>query len=546
MADHSKPVLTDNYTDVLSQIRGRLDDQAKQFDPVVTSPTNIPTGTIRWDSASFKDQKWNGTAWVDKSSNYSFNQITLTGGTANAIPYLNGSKVLTSGTALTFDGSTFTAKPTNSQFVVGSTFAKIENLAGASASLIMADTTDSGTIKNIGSSIAFLNSYSEGMRLTSTGLGIGTSSPGARLEAVRNNVPSGDNLVASFNNGVNTGLNIRVGGSTSGGYNVIGYGGGGGLRFVDDGGAVERLRLDASGNLGIGTNAPAYKLDVNGTARLGTTIFDPAGNVGIGVTPSAWGFGGNLELLSTSNISFQGVHGNILSNAYYDLSQSRFEYTTSGYAAHYQIGSGGQHRWFTAPSGTAGSAISFTQAMTLDTSGRLVVGATSTTAKFQVSGASANTHLLIDNAAAGENYFAANSANIFQTAGSERARITSTGNLLVGNTNGTSKITATGVIESTTGGFKFPDGTTQTTAVSNTAGAIGSYAMLRNDSGTIYAAGQTHTVTTISFIPSLLFANATGGVYGIGPTNGSVWQCMGNAPATGTAADKTTLWVRIS
>lgn len=54
--------------------------------------------------------------------------------------------------------------------------------------------------------------------------------------------------------------------------------------------------------------------------------------------------------------------------------------------------------------------------------------------------------------------------NSYGVSGGERARITSAGNLLVGNTTGTSKVTVTGVVESTTGGFKFPDGTTQTTA----------------------------------------------------------------------------------
>ena len=46
----------------------------------------------------------------------------------------------------------------------------------------------------------------------------------------------------------------------------------------------------------------------------------------------------------------------------------------------------------------------------------------------------------------------------------EVVRFSSSGNLLVGNTTGTSKATISGVVESTTGGFKFPDGTTQTTA----------------------------------------------------------------------------------
>jgi hypothetical protein len=46
------------------------------------------------------------------------------------------------------------------------------------------------------------------------------------------------------------------------------------------------------------------------------------------------------------------------------------------------------------------------------------------------------------------------------------------GNLGVGTTTGTSKITATGVVESTTGGFKFPDGTTQTTAATSSVSSV--------------------------------------------------------------------------
>jgi hypothetical protein len=34
------------------------------------------------------------------------------------------------------------------------------------------------------------------------------------------------------------------------------------------------------------------------------------------------------------------------------------------------------HQWFNAPSGTAGNAITFTQAMTLDASGNLMMGLT--------------------------------------------------------------------------------------------------------------------------------------------------------------------------
>ena len=63
MADHNKPVTTDTYTSVLQSIRDIADEQAQLFDPATTSPTNMPTGTIRWNSAVDKFQKWSGSAW---------------------------------------------------------------------------------------------------------------------------------------------------------------------------------------------------------------------------------------------------------------------------------------------------------------------------------------------------------------------------------------------------------------------------------------------------------------------------------------------------
>jgi len=46
---------------------------------------------------------------LDSATNATVPGITLSGGTANGVAYLNGSKVLTSGSALTFDGTTLTA-----------------------------------------------------------------------------------------------------------------------------------------------------------------------------------------------------------------------------------------------------------------------------------------------------------------------------------------------------------------------------------------------------------------------------------------------------
>jgi hypothetical protein len=64
-------------------------------------------------------------------------------------------------------------------------------------------------------------------------------------------------------------------------------------------------------------------------------------------------------------------------------SGSTDRYIANDFANLYQQASG-QHQWFTAPSGTAGGDISFSQAMTLDASGNLLVGTTSGSARLNL------------------------------------------------------------------------------------------------------------------------------------------------------------------
>jgi hypothetical protein len=186
----------------------------------------------------------------------------------------------------------------------------------------------------------------------------------------------------------------------------------------------------------------------------------------LGVTPSAWNTG--VTVLQVKNATFQSngtVSSVYFQNAYNDGTD---KYITSNPASAYQQISS-SHRWYTAPSGTAGNAITFTQAMTLDASGRLGVGTTSPsnllhvkltsggdTSQFEGAGASdsrinitntgvSNTYLGFNNSGStndvgiptGVAYFAnGNSYPIaFSTNNTERARIDSSGNLLVGTTS---------------------------------------------------------------------------------------------------------------
>jgi hypothetical protein len=105
---------------------------------------------------------------------------------------------------------------------------------------------------------------------------------------------------------------------------------------------------------------------------------DTSGNVGIGVTPSAWRSTFKaIEIGRVGNSIFAGVSGSTLevaANVYLD-STSTYRYANTAAATDYYQNAG-NHIWYNAPSGTAGNAISFTQAMTLDASGKLFLGTT--------------------------------------------------------------------------------------------------------------------------------------------------------------------------
>jgi hypothetical protein len=113
---------------------------------------------------------------------------------------------------------------------------------------------------------------------------------------------------------------------------------------------------------------------------------DLSGNVGVGVTPSATdstyyqaleigrvgqGFTGAKSVLTGSPNSW------FSNNSYATYSAGIvWKYAISQPAAQYRL-LDDSHQWLIAASGTAGNAITFTQAMTLDASGNLILGGTS-------------------------------------------------------------------------------------------------------------------------------------------------------------------------
>jgi hypothetical protein len=349
--------------------------------------------------------------------------VTHSAGTANGVAYLNGSKVLTTGSALTFDGTVLSALSGGTTVIVSkgtsgnSGFVSAAGNAGtvgaSSFDLIQDGTGIAYLYQRANQPMLFGVNNAEQMRLTSTGLGIGTSSPGFKLDvssSVTNSVRivgTGSKTLYSYNDG--GGVGWATGSITS--YTNMYYLDpvGNTLQFYTN--SAERMRLDSSGNLGLG------------------------------VTPSAWSAQAKALEIGVYAGFYRNASGltEVAFNSYQNTSNNDTYRVSANPAGKYQIGGG--HAWFVAPSGTAGNAITFTQAMTLDASGNLMLGTTSPTGRLSVVGDyaffrenSSGADVYIRGYYGGANVAAiqvtTNSPLAFLTNNTERARIDSSGNLI--------------------------------------------------------------------------------------------------------------------
>ena len=136
---------------------------------------------------------------------------------------------------------------------------------------------------------------------------------------------------------------------------------------------------DQTNGVAIGTLSSNVAI-IQGYTRTFSAINDiviqpSGGNLGLGVTPSAWSGSTGLQVqyATVEGRSSLPSFAEYAANSYSDAGVRK--YIASDYASRYtQYQS--NHYWLTAPSGTAGAAITFTQAMTLFANGNLAVGTT--------------------------------------------------------------------------------------------------------------------------------------------------------------------------
>jgi len=192
------------------------------------------------------------------------------------------------------------------------------------------------------------------------------------------------------------------------------------------------------------------------------------------VTPSAWGVSQKAIQIKTFASFYDDEYNGTAVIGYnmYQSANSTFNYNFTGIAASRYVQGAGQHQWFIS-TGTPvkDAAISFTQAMTLDASGNLGIGTTSPANKLEIhsnttadcslyfsndysgaayaaniklnaantSGANYNGLFCLSNGTVNWQIYGAGSSNTiaFATGSSstERMRIDSSGNLLVGTTS---------------------------------------------------------------------------------------------------------------
>jgi len=311
------------------------------------------------------------------------------------------------------------------------------------------------------------------------------------------------------------------------------------------------ISIDASQAVSF-TNAPTVTGGTaNGVAYLngskvlttGSALVFDGSNLGVGVTPSAWGGTSKALQLPAGSFESRGSTITTAQNAYFNGTNWIYS-STAGASLYAQ--NAGIHYFYNAASGTAGNAITFTQAMTLDASGNLAIGHTTSfgvrlyagsangtsygsTAQLRLSGRSANNLASIlftdDNTSDGRISYAPNSTAAsryfsFSARGTESDMILDgSGNLLVGTTNtNPAGSGVTGVVIGPTG------------AIKQSSGSGASYFAVTGTSGTHI---QFYTYNAGAVAAGLISSNGSTTSY----TGASDYRLKENiAPMTGALA----------
>ena len=282
----------------------------------------------------------------------------LTSFTANGVVYASSTSALATGSALTFDGTLFSSTVADNtisvKFKAASSNIRFIPQDGGAAKIAALNGAESAWYPLVmqASNHQWVIDTTEGMRLTSTGLGIGTSSPTQKLNV---------NGIALFEGAAQGNIIIQKTGTN--GVSLFSDAAGK-LAFYDQNAGVTRLTLDSSGNLGIGTTSPNTKLELRkDTTTAGSEPNILLNNRGTNTTYTTAHSVGGIYGASFRDIRDPGYIAGI--NFYRD--------SASG-----GVNSSGSILFYTLSDAGTLAELKASERMRLDSSGNLLVGTTST------------------------------------------------------------------------------------------------------------------------------------------------------------------------
>ena len=226
----------------------------------------------------------------------------------------------------------------------GSTYGRLDIESGGTLRASLFSTTGSTTLSAATDLLSFDTSGGEAMRIASTGeLLVGTTSDTMPAAAA-----AGQAIMAGTRTFIatETGGDTILGGTTGSNFTAIYQGG------------TERMRIDSSGNVGIGTDAPSAKLEIKDTVTASTDL-DPTA----------------IKLYNSSD----GGSAIEFSNAVNGKAKLSFGVTSAG---------GGTDDTYIGFSTSANTVLS--EAMRIDSSGSLLHGTTSSSIYNDTSGNGVN------------------------------------------------------------------------------------------------------------------------------------------------------------